>query len=63
MTAAEPLKSSPKRDVVRRHILGLIENTRPGTGLASERELAQQLGVSRPTVRAAPAWPARTSIA
>ncbi len=53
MTAAEPLKSSPKRDVVRRHILGLIENTRPGTGLASERELAQQLGVSRPTVRAA----------
>lgn len=45
--------SSPKRDVVRRHILGLIENTRPGTGLASERELAQQLGVSRPTVRAA----------
>ncbi|MEV6606601.1 GntR family transcriptional regulator [Kutzneria sp. NPDC051319] len=50
---AEPYKPSPKRDVVRRHILGLIENTRPGTGLASERELAQQLGVSRPTVRAA----------
>lgn len=56
MTAAEqfdPRKSSPKRDVVRQHILALIENTRPGTGLASERELAQQLGVSRPTVRAA----------
>ncbi|MBB5897213.1 GntR family transcriptional regulator [Kutzneria kofuensis] len=52
---AEPLdpRKSPKRDVVRRHILGLIENTRPGTGLASERDLAQQLGVSRPTVRAA----------
>ena len=46
-------KSSPKRDGVRRHILGLIENTRAGTGLASERELAQRLGVSRPTVRAA----------
>jgi len=56
VTAAEqfdPRKSSPKRDVVRQHILGLIENTRPGTGLASERDLAQQLGVSRPTVRAA----------
>jgi GntR family transcriptional regulator len=56
VTAAEqfdPRKSSPKRDVVRQHILSLIENTRPGTGLASERELAQQLGVSRPTVRAA----------
>jgi GntR family transcriptional regulator len=56
VTAAEqfdPRKSSPKRDVVRQHILALIENTRPGPGLASERELAQRLGVSRPTVRAA----------
>lgn len=56
MTTAEQFderKTSPKRDEVRRHVLSLIENTRPGTGLASERELAQQLGVSRPTVRAA----------
>jgi len=42
-----------KRDRVRRHLLSVIENAGPGTGLASERDLAQELGVSRPTVRAA----------
>jgi GntR family transcriptional regulator len=42
-----------KRDRVRRHILDVIEGAGPGTGLASERELALHLGVSRPTVRAA----------
>ncbi|GAB3973178.1 hypothetical protein GCM10029978_051920 [Actinoallomurus acanthiterrae] len=42
-----------KRDRVRRHLLDLIENSGPGTGLPSERDLAEQLGVSRPTVRAA----------
>lgn len=42
-----------KRDRVRRHLLNVIEKAGPGTGLASERDLAQELGVSRPTVRAA----------
>jgi GntR family transcriptional regulator len=45
--------STPKRDRVRRHILDLIEGTAPGTGLASERDLAAELDVSRPTIRAA----------
>lgn len=45
--------AAAKRDRVRRHLLDLIENTGPGTGLASERDLAAELGVSRPTVRAA----------
>jgi GntR family transcriptional regulator len=42
-----------KRDRVRAYILEVIEGAGPGTGLASERELAAELGVSRPTVRAA----------
>jgi GntR family transcriptional repressor for pyruvate dehydrogenase complex len=39
---------------VRRHLESLIENggLRPGDRLPAERELAQQVGVSRPTVRA-----------
>ena len=45
--------STPKRDRVCRHILDFIENAGPGTGLASERDLAHELGVSRPTIRAA----------
>jgi GntR family transcriptional regulator len=45
--------STVKRDQVRRHLLGVIENAAPGTGLDSERDLAEALGVSRPTVRAA----------
>lgn len=53
--AGEPADRPPtvKRDRVRRHLLKVIENAGPGTGLASERELAAELGVSRPTVRAA----------
>ena len=42
-----------KRDGVRAHLLDLIEQSGPGTALPSERDLAEQLGVSRPTVRAA----------
>lgn len=56
MTAAEEPKdrsATVKRDRVRRHLLAVIENAGPGTGLASERDLAIELGVSRPTVRAA----------
>ncbi len=56
MTAAEEVPDRPqtaKRDRVRRHLLSVIENAGPGTGLASERDLAVELGVSRPTVRAA----------
>lgn len=45
--------STPKRDRVRRHILDFIDSASPGTSLASERELAVTLGVSRPTIRAA----------
>jgi GntR family transcriptional regulator len=45
--------STPKRDRVRRHILEVIEKAGPGTSLASERDLAHELGVSRPTIRAA----------
>ncbi|MCO6006931.1 GntR family transcriptional regulator [Actinoallomurus purpureus] len=45
--------STPKRDRVRRHILDVIEKAGPGTSLASERDLANELGVSRPTIRAA----------
>jgi GntR family transcriptional regulator len=45
--------STPKRDRVRRYILDVIDNAGPGTSLASERDLANELGVSRPTIRAA----------
>lgn len=42
-----------KRDRVRQHILEFIDTAGPGSSLASERDLAEALGVSRPTVRAA----------
>ena len=53
MTEPNGRPSTAKRDRVRRYILDVIDNAGPGTGLASERELALRLGVSRPTVRAA----------
>jgi GntR family transcriptional regulator len=45
--------ATAKRDSVRRHLLDLIEQAGPGTALPAERDLALQLEVSRPTVRAA----------
>jgi GntR family transcriptional regulator len=55
--AADPAdagrRPTAKRDRVRQHLLDVIENAGPGTSLASERDLAEELGVSRPTVRAA----------
>lgn len=42
-----------KRDRVRRHLLDVIERSGPGTPLPPERDLALELGVSRPTLRAA----------
>ena len=58
---SDPIKKnlSPSEDVqsvdqVVRHVALLIERgeLRPGDRLVPERELAEQLGVSRPTVRA-----------
>jgi len=48
-----PLEVQAAEQVVR-HIAKLIEEgrLRPGDRLAAERELAQELGISRPTVRA-----------
>ncbi|WP_308286853.1 GntR family transcriptional regulator [Actinomadura parmotrematis] len=50
---ADRAASTPKRDRVRRHLLDVIESAGPGTSLPSERDLAAELAVSRPTVRAA----------
>lgn len=45
--------ASVKRDRVRQHLLDVIERSGPGTPLPPERDLAVELGVSRPTLRAA----------
>ncbi|WP_093802824.1 GntR family transcriptional regulator [Streptomyces sp. Wb2n-11] len=42
-----------KRERVREFLLGLIESRRPGDAIPSERALSADLGVSRPTLRAA----------
>lgn len=42
-----------KRERVREHLLGLIEVRRSGDAIPSERTLSAELGVSRPTLRAA----------
>lgn len=42
-----------KRDAVRDHLLDLVAGRGSGEAIPSERDLARDLGVSRPTVRAA----------
>ncbi|MFF0743630.1 GntR family transcriptional regulator [Streptomyces sp. NPDC004111] len=42
-----------KREWVREHLLGLIESRSAGDPIPSERVLSSELGVSRPTLRAA----------
>src|SRR4051794_17537313 len=51
---SSPSIDAPSADHVVRHVALLIERgqLRPGDRLVPERELAQELGVSRPTVRA-----------
>ena len=42
---------SEKRDRIRSHLLGLIEEGTAGSSIPSERQLCEHLGVSRPTLR------------
>ncbi|MFF7203735.1 GntR family transcriptional regulator [Streptomyces sp. NPDC008141] len=42
-----------KRERVRAYLLALVEDRRPGDAIPSERTLSAELGVSRPTLRAA----------
>jgi GntR family transcriptional regulator len=41
-----------KRDRAREHLIGLIESRAVGQAIPSERQLAAELGISRPTLRA-----------
>ncbi|HEX2315777.1 MAG TPA: GntR family transcriptional regulator [Thermomonospora sp.] len=54
MTAADgPREATTKRRAVVRELLAMLDGLAPGDALPPERRLAEKLGVSRPTVRAA----------
>ncbi|WP_029291543.1 GntR family transcriptional regulator [Cellulomonas sp. HZM] len=48
-----PVRAGLKRDAVRDYLLDLVAGREPGAAIPSERDLARDLGVSRPTLRAA----------
>ncbi len=52
-SAGEPRAGNTKRQAVRRQLLVMLEGLDVGDALPSERRLAEDLGVSRPTLRQA----------
>ncbi|MEV3925199.1 GntR family transcriptional regulator [Actinomadura coerulea] len=52
-SAGEPRSASTKRQTVRRELLAMLDDLDVGDALPSERRLAEELGVSRPTLRQA----------
>ncbi|MFC5750927.1 GntR family transcriptional regulator [Actinomadura rugatobispora] len=52
-SVGEPEPATTKRRAVRRELLAMLEGLEVGDALPSERRLAAELGVSRPTLRAA----------
>ncbi|MFI0357361.1 GntR family transcriptional regulator [Actinomadura sp. 9N407] len=52
-SGGEPEPATTKRRAVRRRLLAMLDDLDVGDALPSERRLAEELGVSRPTLRAA----------
>ncbi|MEV4005252.1 GntR family transcriptional regulator [Actinomadura sp. NPDC049753] len=52
-SAGEARAASTKRQAVRRELLAMLDDLDVGDALPSERRLAEELGVSRPTLRQA----------
>ncbi|GGO91705.1 GntR family transcriptional regulator [Wenjunlia tyrosinilytica] len=53
MTSGRREESSSKRERIREHLRDLVESLEVGSAIPSERQLCEELGVSRPTVRSA----------